>query len=192
MKIMLGLGNPGNKYQKARHNLGFLVVDELAKKLGGGVWKKSAKFQAEILKISPELLLVKPQTFMNNSGEAVKRLAGFYKLSPEDIVVVHDDLDLLIGKMKLQLGGGAAGHHGVESVIESLSSADFYRLRLGIGRSTVIPSDQYVLQDFLPEQQRAVEEMVKKGAWALQIFLEEGLTAAQNPFSLIDKHLADE
>ncbi len=189
---MLGLGNPGNKYQKARHNLGFLVVDELAKKLGGGVWKKSAKFQAEILKISPELLLVKPQTFMNNSGEAVKRLAGFYKLSPEDIVVVHDDLDLLIGKMKLQLGGGAAGHHGVESVIESLSSADFYRLRLGIGRSTVIPSDQYVLQDFLPEQQRAVEEMVKKGAWALQIFLEEGLTAAQNPFSLIDKHLADE
>src|SRR4051812_33277614 len=103
MKLIVGLGNPGDKYTKTRHNLGFMILNEWVKKTNAGNWEMEDKFKSEVLKVSSDLWLVKPQTFMNSSGQAVSVVANYYKVSPEDIIVVHDDLDLMLGKIKVRL-----------------------------------------------------------------------------------------
>src|SRR5258708_5217546 len=128
MKLIVGLGNPEDKYMGTRHNLGFLVLDELRRKLNAQDWELQAKFKAEILKLGPDLLLLRPETYMNHSGIAITKVANFYKVSPENILVVHDELDLPLGHMKFRIGGGASGHHGVESVIKELGTDSFGRL----------------------------------------------------------------
>ena len=136
---MVGLGNPGEKYQGTRHNLGFEVVDKLVDSINseGLSWSSEKKFKSEVIQInfpltaSPlSLILIKPQTYMNNSGLAVKLLADYYQIPLEDVVVIHDDLDLPLGKIKIRVGGAAAGHHGVESVISCLGDDKFIRVRL--------------------------------------------------------------
>lgn len=148
MKIIVGLGNPGNQYKKYRHNTGFILLDKLAE--GRGLkWKKSSKFESEIAECG-DFILVKPQTFMNNSGDAVSKIMNFYKISEEDLIVVHDDVDLEFGVVKKQKGKNAAGHHGVEDIIEKIGTKEFWRLRVGIGKpeNKQVPVDVWVLQDF--------------------------------------------
>ena len=183
-KLIVGLGNPGEKYQGVRHNLGFEVVDELVKKMDGGgwkigvedgKWKVDKKFKSEVLKVG-DLILAKPQTYMNNSGMAVKLLATYYKLPTTDIIVIHDDLDLLLGKIKVRAGGAAAGHHGVESIIKALRTDQFTRFRLGIGNSKShsgehkrvhFEAEKFVLNPFMPGEHPKVKTMVKQAVSTL-------------------------
>lgn len=192
MWLIVGLGNPEDKYAGTRHNLGFELVEDLRRKLNGPDWEKSNKFQAEISKLSDELMLVRPQTYMNNSGLAVAKIANFYKVPPESIIVVHDELDLPLGHLKLRQGGAAAGHHGVESVIDKIGTDQFIRLRLGIGNLRSQSSEKggnhlnvehYVLESFLDQEKHDVKKMLKQAIKALELILEKGIDQAQNQYN---------
>lgn len=191
MKLIVGIGNPESKYAKTRHNLGFEVLDELVKKLNLVDWSFEDKFKAEIIK-TEQLILVKPQTFVNKSGLSVSKLANFYKIKPEDIVIIHDELDLPLGKIKVRLGGAAAGHHGVESVISDLATDKFIRIRLGIGnlktqssehKGAHVSAERFVLEPFMHSEKSSVKRMIKQAIKALDILLEKGLEKAQNQFN---------
>lgn len=182
MKLIVGLGNPGEQYNKTRHNLGFEVLDELVKKLNLEDWSKEAKFKSELIK-TPELILVKPQTYVNNSGLAVKLLTTYYKLPAADVIVIHDELDLSLGKIKVRIGGAAAGHHGVESVIDALKTDQFIRVRLGIGSFSHLAAEKFVLEQFTHSEKPQVKHMIKQVMKALDLLLEKGLGVAQNQFN---------
>lgn len=158
MKVVVGLGNPGEKYANNRHNLGFMVLDKLA---GTASWE--SKFEALVLK-SGEYLLVKPQMFMNRSGEAVAKLVNFYKVGGGDLWVVHDDLDIRLGEYKIQRGVGPKVHNGLTSVEEQLGTANFWRARVGIdNRPTGMartPGEDYVLADFTEEERQVVDRVI--------------------------------
>ena len=191
MWFIVGLGNPGEKYEATRHNLGFMVVDEcVAGSKYQVVWEDSKKFKSWIAKTN-DLIFTKPQTYMNNSGLAVKLLTTYYKLLTTDVIIVHDDIDLPLGKIKIRLGGSAGGHHGVESVINSLSNDKFVRVRLGIGtlhsqRSERdrqhTDTERFVLEPFASSEKAKVKQLVKHGAKALELIITEGLAAAQNRY----------
>jgi PTH1 family peptidyl-tRNA hydrolase len=197
MKIIVGLGNPGEKYESTRHNLGFLVLDRLLKDcapVNVSNWKKETKFKSEVVElpihgVDEKILLVRPQTYMNNSGMAVQLLSTFYKLSPEDFWIVHDELDLPLGTLKIRFGGAAAGHHGVENIIEQLGSDKFWRFRLGIGhvlhnaRETDDDGKSHALGDFIGKDRTEAKKMIKHASDALQIAIEKGLEVAQNRFN---------
>ena len=161
MKLIVWLGNPGLKYDKTRHNIGFAMIDARAEQ-GGFLWKQESKYKAEVAiweKNGEKLLLCKPQTYMNLSGEAVAPLARFYKIEAKDILVVHDEIDFVTGRLALKLGGSAAGHNGLKSIIQKFGSADFYRLRIGVDRPAV--SSQVadrVLSSFKPEERALLEQ----------------------------------
>ena len=147
IKLIVGLGNPGRQYERTRHNVGFLFLDDLANELGC-TWMNESKFQGVFAqgKISnTPIMLLKPATFMNLSGQAVGKLVRYYKLQPEEILVVHDELDFDAGTVKLKKDGGHAGHNGLRDIIAHLNSKDFYRLRIGIGR----PASGKVVADFV-------------------------------------------
>ncbi len=194
MKLIIGLGNPGEKYLNTRHNMGFRVVEEYAKNNLGPeiVWEADKKFKAEILKLPNDLWLVKPQTFMNHSGMAVQALMDYFKIPLEDIVVIYDEMDLPLGKIKVRSGGSAAGHHGVESIIASLSDDKFARIRLGIGNLKTQSAehtghhtnvDHFVTEDFAPNEKSKVKHMLKQAVKALELLLDKGLDTAQNQFN---------
>src|SRR3989344_7712140 len=194
MKLIIGLGNPGEKYLKTRHNLGFEVVDKYVSSIKYKVsWEEEKKFKANIAKISPDLWLIKPQTYMNNSGQAVVALADYFKItSPEDIVIIHDDLDLILGKIKIRQGGAAGGHHGVESIINALGSDKFVRLRLGIGNERshsgehsriAFNAEHFVLESFMPNEHSKVKHMLKQAVGALEALLNKGFEVAQNQYN---------
>lgn len=159
MKLVVGLGNPGEKYSKNRHNAGFIIVDELASK-NSLLWENSTKFNAEIC-VSKDFILVKPQTFMNKSGEAVSKILSFYKIDNKDLLVIHDDVDLQFGEIKKQFGASSAGHKGVESIIDHIGSQNFWRVRAGIGRSEDknIPTEDWVLQNFTDDQLEKIKNL---------------------------------
>lgn len=189
--LIVGLGNPEARYANTRHNLGFEILNELIKKLNLVDWKMEDKFKAEIIK-DGELFFAKPQTFMNNSGMAVSLIANYYKISPEDIIVIYDELDLPLGKIKVRMGGAAAGHHGVESIIEALGTDQFIRVRLGIGNSKTqssehkgahISAEKFVLEPFLHSEKAQVKHMTKQALKALDMLLNKGLAVAQNQFN---------
>lgn len=146
MILIVGLGNPGKKYEKTRHNIGFRVIDELAK-------TKTKQF-----------IIAKPQTFMNNSGKAVRAVLNFYKLKPENLWIIHDDIDLPIGEIKISKGRGSAGHKGVESIIQELKTKDFNRLRIGICPKTGKPKkiEDFVLQNFTKEEEKIIKEVIEE------------------------------
>lgn len=194
MKLIVGLGNPGEKYAGIRHNLGFTVVDKLGSRVQGigDSWKYEKKFKSEVLNFTlnaSRFTLVKPQTYMNKSGIAVKLITTYYNLPPTDLIVVHDELDLPLGKIKIRLGGAAAGHHGVESIIKDLGTDKFIRVRLGIGnlktqsaehKAIHVSAEKFVLQPFLHSEKSSVKHMVKKALKALDLLLGEGLEKAQS------------
>jgi PTH1 family peptidyl-tRNA hydrolase len=164
--LVAGLGNPGDEYAGNRHNLGFMVADEVSRRLG--VHFRSTKMEALVADIvSPELrvLLAKPQTFMNLSGRSVKLMAAFFKIPGDRILVIHDDMDLPFGEVRLKDTGGSAGHNGVQSVIDSLGTQDFKRLRIGIGRppGSMDPA-KFVLQNFSSEERKDLDFIVGEAA----------------------------
>lgn len=162
MKLIVGLGNPGVEYSKNRHNTGFIIANEIAAK-NSLSWENSSKFDAEIA-VSKDFILVKPQTYMNKSGEAVSKILNFYKIDIEDLLVIHDDVDLQFGEIKKQLGASSAGHKGVESIIEKLSSQEFWRIRVGVGRpeDINIPTEDWVLQNFSDGQLEKIKNKVSE------------------------------
>ncbi len=182
MKIVVGLGNPEDKYSGTRHNLGFEVLDELVKKLNLVDWSKENKFKSEVIK-TPELILVRPQTYVNRSGMAVRLLADYYKIAPENIIIIHDELDLSLGKIKVRLGGAAAGHHGVESIIALLKTDQFVRVRLGIGSFSHLSPERFVLESFARSEKPQVKHMIKQAIKTLDLLLEKGLKTTQNQFN---------
>jgi len=134
-KLIIGLGNPGKKHEMTRHNIGFVAADELKNNMEFDFsnWKKNTKTQSLVAK-SDSLILAKPQTFMNNSGQAVQKLMFYYDISLNDILIIHDDIDLLFGETKLQKDRSSAGHRGIQSIIDQLNSKDFWRLRIGVAK----------------------------------------------------------
>jgi PTH1 family peptidyl-tRNA hydrolase len=171
MKLVVGLGNPGEKYAKSRHNVGFAVIDRLVKGLVATpqVDKRS---ESIIFKLGNEAILQKPQTFMNVSGKAVASLSEYYKIEPKDIMVVHDEVDLPFGEIKHQFDRGAAGHNGVESVIKALGTQEFNRLRVGVGRPSVLSFDvhDWVLDKFT-EDEDDVEHLVERAVEVVENWL---------------------
>ena len=158
MKLVVGLGNPGRKYERTRHNAGFWWVDELARGTGAR-FHADGKFHGLVAKPgnASDLWLLMPDTFMNRSGQAVAAMANFYKLEPREVLVVHDELDLAPGIARLKFGGGASGHNGLKDIIECLGSKDFWRLRIGIGHPRDTATEQEVI-DFVLHPPRAEEQ----------------------------------
>ena len=183
--LIVGLGNPGMKYRKTRHNFGFMVLDALAYELS--IPLKKLKFKAMIGEgrlNDAKLILARPLTYMNNSGDAVWQLAKFFKVPNEHIMVAHDDLDLPLGVLRLRPGGGASGQRGVASIIQKLDTQDFARVRLGISRppGQMDPVD-YVLEKFLPSEKTLRDIVIKEAVAAIQVFVREGLNAAMNRYN---------
>lgn len=156
MKLVVGLGNPGKEYARVRHNLGFMVLDQLIKEQ----WEENKKLKSLIIK-TEDTIFAKPQTYMNNSGVAVRAIADYYKIQPEDITIVYDELDLPLGTVRVRKEGGAAGHRGVESIIEALGTDQFTRVRLGIGPASYAP-EKFVLDPFTKEEEPAADNMIKQ------------------------------
>lgn len=157
-KLIVGLGNPGQEYSNNRHNVGFLILDNFSKANNLGEFSENKKFHGEILK-KDETILLKPHTFMNLSGKSVLEVATFFKISPEEILVVQDELDLPFGKVKLSFDSSDAGHNGVKDISNKLGTKAFYRLRFGIGKPLdFTPIEDFVLTDFLPEELLEVEK----------------------------------
>ncbi|HUS52097.1 MAG TPA: aminoacyl-tRNA hydrolase [Candidatus Bathyarchaeia archaeon] len=190
MKLIVGLGNPGKKYEKTRHNLGFMVLDEFLRQLAGPeetIWQEIKKARTKIYKDQKGSILAKPQTMMNNSGLAVTKTSCFFKIKPEDIWVVHDELDLPLGKIKIVRSRGAAGHKGVASIIKELGTNDFVRFRLGIGwpehKLNEREAQRYVLSPFTKKEKSQVKRLLKKTIKAVKLALDEGLEKAENQFN---------
>lgn len=158
MKLIVGLGNPGSKYEKTRHNAGFIILDKFAE-INNSKFTISSKMGALVTQVK-DLHLCKPQSFMNKSGESVSKMSTFFKIDPSQILVINDDLDLEFGVIKLQKGRSSAGHKGVQDIIEKLGTKEFWRLRVGIGRPTDATSiEDYVLKDFTPSQIKWLREI---------------------------------
>lgn len=180
--LVVGLGNPGAKYEKSRHNIGFMVVDAYAASQHG-TWRNE-KCQAQGCKVpgpkGSTLLLLKPQTFMNLSGQAVGEAARFYQINPDHVIVIHDEMDVPVGQLKLKIGGGAAGHNGIKSVAEHIG-ADFYRIRVGIGKAPGVGAD-FVLGDFNSQERPIIDEMRIVAMQAVDSLITNGLAPTQNHF----------
>jgi PTH1 family peptidyl-tRNA hydrolase len=185
MKIIVGLGNPGRKYERTRHNAGFAAVDELAGNLHIDVTREKHHALIGRARIgSEEVVLAKPQTYMNESGRAVAAIVRDAYAAVSDLIVVHDELDLAVGSVRVKTGGGHGGHNGLRSIIEHLGSADFIRVRIGIGRPApgMDPAD-YVLSPFLTGERQAVPEIMARAAEAIKAIVREGPARSMNLFN---------
>jgi len=193
MKLIVGLGNPGFLYTRNRHNIGFMCVSHLAKSQEIKFDRKQGHARTGIGTIAGRrVVLARPQTYMNASGESVGALAMRLNVVPSGIIVIHDDLDLPVGKIRLRIGGGSGGHKGIESIIARLGSSDFYRVRIGIGRPDIdadshIDKEQavisYVLSDFSHEEKKVIEELLPVVSNAITCLIAEGLVAAMNKYN---------
>ena len=183
--LIVGLGNPGLKYRKNRHNVGFMTLDHLAARLG--IIFSRMEMKALMTKGDYDrhrIILAKPHTFMNLSGQAVGALLRFYQVPLDQLLVVYDDVDLPLGSLRLRPGGGSAGQKGMISIIERLDSQDFPRLRIGIGRPPGrMEAADYVLQDFSPSEKPYLEEFLSNAVEAILVFVSEGLETAMNRFN---------
>jgi len=183
--LIVGLGNPGREYKDNRHNFGFMLIDRLSVRLNARLSRVQAKaLVGSVNYEGDKLILAKPQTYMNLSGQSIQGLARFYKLPLENMLVAHDDLDLPFGTVRIRPGGGPGGQKGVASAIERLGTKDFRRLRLGIGRppGRMDPA-AYVLQDFTQGDLALLSEILDHAAEAVLTFVTEGLNAAMNKFN---------
>jgi PTH1 family peptidyl-tRNA hydrolase len=188
VKLICGLGNPGREYERHRHNVGFRVVDLLAERARAGAFQ--AKFEGELAQGSlggERVLLLKPQTFMNLSGRSLAAAARFYKLAPPDVLVVHDELDLPFGRLQLKAGGGAGGHNGLRSILDTLGEDSFARLRVGVGKPQGPNARErvvgHVLSGFSHEEEDALPRLLGECADASEVWAREGLATAMNRFN---------
>jgi PTH1 family peptidyl-tRNA hydrolase len=190
MKLIVGLGNPGKEYSANRHNIGFLCIDHFARMHRINLDKKQGKSRVGIGNIcGDQVILAKPHTYMNASGISVSQLVRKHKIALEDLLVVHDDLDLPLGKIRVRKGSSAAGHNGINSIIASLGTQDFIRIRVGISRpqashesaeETIV---DYVLGDFTPQDKPVVEDIIRRVSNAIVCLITEGLTSTMNKFN---------
>lgn len=184
MKTIIGLGNPGPEYAKTRHNIGFIAIDRLVKDLNIVFKAKYQGLVAEGHIAGEHLLFLKPQTFMNLSGRSVRELVSFYKLSGEDLLVVHDDIDLPLGKIRLRNRGGAGGHNGIRSIIEELGTETFWRLKIGVNR----PPEQwdtvrYVLSPFFPDELQDLDDILGRVEKAVTLWACGNYNKAMNLYN---------
>jgi PTH1 family peptidyl-tRNA hydrolase len=182
--LVAGLGNPGREYERTRHNAGWMVVDELARRTDASFKSKFNGRLAEMRLGEHRLALLKPETYMNESGRSIAAALRFFKVAPEDLLVVHDDVDLEPGRLQARLGGGLAGHNGLRSIAEVLGTQEFLRLRIGVGRPARgdrRPVADYVLSAFEPDVD--VESLVSRAADAVEAMARDGLEAAQSRYN---------
>ena len=186
MKVIVGLGNPGKQYSFTRHNIGFIILDHLAQKWNIPIEK--SKFRSLVgdgTFNEEKVLLVKPQTYMNLSGEAILEIVQFYKIEPQDIIVVYDDMDLPPGRIRLRSKGGSGGHKGMESIIYLLKSEDFPRLRIGIGKPPPqMDTVGHVLGRFSEDEKECYAGVEEKAVNAIELGIKEGITKAMNTVNL--------
>lgn len=188
MKLVVGLGNPGSEYANNRHNIGFMVADELIQRWNGS---SQSRFRGEFARVSIQnvpAVVLKPMTYMNRSGESVEPCAHFFKVAPEDVIVVHDELDIPFGRVRVKVGGGHAGHNGLKSIIAH-GGPDFVRLRVGIGRPPG-PTVEHVLSDFDPDEVTSLETIIQMAADAVETIIAEGTLPAMNQFNKKSKKKA--
>jgi len=181
--LIAGLGNPGREHARDRHNAGWMVVDELARRQGASFRSKFSGRLAETRLGEARIALLEPETYMNESGRSIGAAARFFKVAPEDVLVVHDDVDLDVGRLQARLGGGLAGHNGLRSIAATLGTQDFLRLRIGVGRPARgdrRPVADYVLSPFEPEED--VDSLVANAADAVESLAEDGLDVTQRRF----------
>lgn len=183
-RLIVGLGNPGREYSRSRHNVGFMVVDELARKWGLKYAHRWSDAQVAVGRAGAHgVSLAKPQTYMNLSGDSVKGLMHRFRLEPDALIVVYDDLDLPLGRIRLRERGSAGGHRGVQSIIDRLGSPDFARVRVGIGRPEPKDAADYVLAPFDDAEREDLREALARAAEAVAVCLDEGVTVAMNRFN---------
>lgn len=182
MKMIVGLGNPGTKYEKTRHNAGFWVVDELSKKYGIPVRRKSMNAMIGTGQILGErVLLVKPLTYMNLSGEAIRPLADYYNIPTEDILVIYDDIDIPFGSVRIRKSGSSGSHNGMKSTVQELGETTFPRIRISVGRpEQPIPLADYVLGVPTEKEQKVLDQCVKRAADGVEYALKDGVNQAMN------------
>lgn len=181
IRLVAGLGNPGAEYERTRHNVGFTVIDRFARDLGA-IWQHSSKWDAVWAKVG-DLLLVKPWSFMNRSGWPLAAVAQFYKIEPQEMLIVLDDTALPLGRIRIRSAGGTAGHNGLDSIIVQLGTDQIPRLRIGVGEPPPGASVDYVLGRFLEEEQPRVEAAVQRAAEAIKLAIDKGLVSAMNTFN---------
>ncbi len=185
MKLIVGLGNPGSKYDGTRHNAGFALIDLLAA-AHKSEFHTEKKFKGELASLThrqhDKIFLLKPDTFMNLSGESVVAICQFYKLQPSEVMVLHDDLDLPLGSLRFAQNGSPAGHNGLRSIIQHLGTQDFARLKIGIGRPKHIDHAvvDFVLQKFVGDEQTQIQDVYKRALAGLEMYLEQGLDVTMN------------
>lgn len=181
MKLVVGLGNIGKEYASTRHNIGFIVIDEFASELML-TWRNNPDWVANYIK-TDDFVLLKPGTFMNKSGVSVAAASRFYKIEKKDILIIHDELDLPYGKIRLSFDSISAGHNGVESVIKGLGGVDFARLRIGIGKPKTGSAEKYVLQRFTDSERKKHKEIINISKEAIKSYMADGVEATMNRFN---------
>ena len=184
--LIVGLGNPGDKYEATRHNVGFMVVDELAERARTPVQKLKFRALTNTAQVGDaKALLMKPVTYMNLSGEAVRQAADFYKVPPERVLVISDDVSLPVGKLRLRRGGSAGGHNGMKNIILHLGSDQFPRVKIGVGEKPHPDYDmaEWVLSRFIGEDKRTMDEAIKRAADSVECCIREGMDRAMNRFN---------
>jgi PTH1 family peptidyl-tRNA hydrolase len=183
--LIVGLGNPGREYRGSRHNVGFMVLDRLAERLGVTFSRLESKaLVTKAIALENRLVLAKPQTYMNLSGQAVGSLVRFYKVPLERLLVAYDEVDLPLGSLRLRPAGGSAGHNGMQSIIDKLGTQQFPRLRVGINRPPGrMEAADYVLQDFSKDESEVLEEALSRALEAVFVFMRDGIVAAMNQFN---------
>ncbi len=180
MLFICGLGNKGSTYRNTRHNLGYRVLDRFSERSG---IRFSGHVGGCVVASADGLLLAKPDTYMNLSGTPVSSLMKKKNIAPQDLIVVHDDLDMELGRMRIRWDGGDGGHKGVRSIAERLGTRDFHRMKMGIGRDPVLPPEDYVLSRFRPDDAKVLDEVLERAAEALHVFWKEGVDKAMNMFN---------
>ncbi|QZE12062.1 aminoacyl-tRNA hydrolase [Mycoplasma sp. Ms02] len=180
MRLIVGLGNPGSKYENTRHNAGFMVIDQICQELKVSLDK--TKFNGDFAKVD-DLIIAKPHTFMNLSGEFVSQIANFYKIPAEDIMIIHDEKDFEVGQAAIKIGGSDAGHNGIKSVTQQLGTPNYKRLRVGIGRPNGIQLKDFVLQTFSSFERDKLNEVLRVSAKAAISFAFNDINTVMNSFN---------
>lgn len=183
IKLIAGLGNPGDKYSGTRHNIGFDVIDRLSEEFSLSFSEKFFGEYAETVFEGRKLYFIKPNTFMNLSGKSVGAVSSFYKIAPAEIFVIHDEMNIPYNTMKIRRNGTAGGHNGLKSIIESIGSTEYPRLKMGIGKDASMDVVSYVLGKFKPEEKAVYDDFINKGAEAVKYALQNGIDKAMSIYN---------